>query len=161
MSLQGHYQNAYVAHDLDRAMELISGRHGVDRFLTFDADMALKTPGGEKPAHFRVALGWAGPLQIELIQPVSGHVEAYAAYLPADRADPSPRLHHVAVRRDDLDAMRREIQAAGSPLVFESEGPGLVCALLDARASLGHYLEYVWATREGWEMVGWPRQEAG
>ena len=107
MSLQGHYQNAYVAHDLDRAMELISGRHGVDRFLTFDADMALKTPGGEKPAHFRVALGWAGPLQIELIQPVSGHVEAYAAYLPADRADPSPRLHHVAVRRDDLDAMRR------------------------------------------------------
>ena len=157
MSLQGHYQNAYVTHDLDRAMQLMTARHGVDRFLTFDAPMVLKTPGGEKPADFRVALAWVGGLQIELIQPVAGHVDAYAAYLPADRADASPRLHHIAVRRDDLDAMREEIAGLGCPLVFDADGPGLVCALVDARASLGHYLEYVWATPEGWEMVGWPR----
>lgn len=157
MSLQGHYQNAYVVHDLDRAMELIAERHNVNGFHAIDAQMVLRTPAGEKPAHFRVALGWVGALQIELIQPISGYVDAYTAYLPADKSDPSPRLHHVAVRRDDLGAMREEIERLRLPKVFEGEGPGLVCALLDARASLGHYLEYVWATPEGWEMVGWPR----
>jgi hypothetical protein len=156
MSLFGLYQNAYVARDLGRAMDLMSVRHGIDGFLSFDAQMTLRTGSGEKPAHFRVALGWVGGLQIELIQPVSGFVEAYADYLPADPSDLSPRLHHVAVRRNDLEAMRREIESSGLPVVFESEGAGLACALLDARESLGHYLEYVWATPEGWKMVGWP-----
>lgn len=157
MSLQGHYQNAYVTHDLDRAMARVAERHGVSGFQAFDAKMILRTAAGEQPAHMRVALGWVGALQIELIQPVSGCVEAYAAWLPADRADPAPRLHHVAVRRDDPDAMRREIRASGFPLVFESEAAGLACALLDARESLGHYLEYVCATPEGWKLVGWPQ----
>lgn len=156
MSLRRHYQNAYVTHDLDRAVARIARQHGVSGFQAFDAEMILRTPGGEKPARMRVALGWVGPLQIELIQPMSGYVDPYAAYLPADAADPVPRLHHIAVRRDDLDAMRREIAASGLPVIFESEAAGLVCALLDARESLGHYLEYVWATPDGWKMVGWP-----
>lgn len=156
MSLQGHYQNAYVSHDLDRAMERIAKRHSVTGFNPIDVPMILKTPSGERPAHFRVALGWAGPLQIELIQPVSGYVDAYTAYLPADKLDPSPRLHHVAVRRNDLAAMRQEIERLRLPIVFEGESPDLFCALLDARETLGHYLEYVWATPVGWEMVGWP-----
>jgi hypothetical protein len=53
--------------------------------------------------------------------------------------------------------MRQEIRSSSLPLVFESEAAGLVCALLDARESLGHYLEYVWATPEGWNLVGWPQ----
>jgi hypothetical protein len=157
MSLQGHYQNAYVTHDLDRATARIAERHGASGFHAFDAQMILRTPAGEEPAHMRVALGWVGALQIELIQPVSGAVDAYAAYLPADGSDPSLRLHHIAVRRDDLEAMRQEIRSSSLPLVFESEAAGLVCALLDARESLGHYLEYVWATPEGWNLVGWPQ----
>lgn len=156
MSLEGHYQNAYVVRDLDQASERLAARHGLGGFQAFDAEMILRTRSGDKPARFRVGLAWAGPLQIELIQPISGEVDAYAAFLPTDTADPTPRLHHVAVRRDHLDAMRREIGRLGLPVVFESEGAGIVCALLDARESLGHYLEYVWATPEGWAMVGWP-----
>lgn len=31
---------------------------------------------------------------------------------------------------------------------------------LDARESLGHYFEYVWASPEGWGMIGWPEGRA-
>ena len=65
--------------------------------------------------------------------------------------------YHIAVRRDDLDAMRAEIDRLGVPVAFEGEVPGLVFIYLDARESLGHCLEYVWASPEGGEMIGWPK----
>jgi hypothetical protein len=157
MYLQGHYQNAYVTHDLDRAMERVSDRYGVGDWIVFEPDMILKTPAGEKPSKVRAALAWAGGLQLELIQPVSGHLDHYLPFLPADRTDPSPRFHHMAVRRDDEAAMRQEIERLGLPLAFEGAVPGLVFIYLDARESLGHFFEYVWATPEGWDMIGWPK----
>jgi hypothetical protein len=156
MFLQGHYQNAYVTHDLDRAMALLKDRFGVGDYIVFEPDMILKTPSGPRPSSVRAALAWAGGLQIELIEPVSGYLDHYLPYLPQDKADPVPRLHHVAVRRDDLAAMREEIARLGLPVAFEGEAPGLVFIYLDARQSLGHFLEYVWATPEGWAMIGWP-----
>lgn len=160
MALHGHYQNAYVVRDLDEAIRRLGEHHGVEGFAALEADFLLKTPTGERSARMRVALGWAGRLQIELIQPISGDVDIYSAYLPADPGDATPRLHHVAVRRDDLAAMRAEIAGLKFPVVFEGEGPGIEYVLLDARESLGHYLEYVWATPDGWTMLGWPEGEA-
>lgn len=158
MSLRAHYQNAYVTRDLDKAIQALSEVHGVQGFWPIEADFSLKTPDGEKSARMRVALGWVDKLQIELIQPISGFTDIYSAYLPEDEADATLRLHHVAVRREDLDAMRTEIAQLDAPVVFEGEGPGIQYALVDARKSLGHYLEYVWATPEGWAMVGWPNK---
>lgn len=156
MFLQGHYQNAYVTHDLDKAMELVTSRFGVTDFLVFEPELMLTTPDGEKPSKVRAALAWAGGLQIELIQPVSGYQDHYLPYLPKDPADPVPRFHHIALRRDDLDAMHDEIDRLGLPLVSKGEIPDLICVYLDARKHLGHYLEYVWASPEGWDLVGWP-----
>lgn len=157
MFLKGHYQNAYVTHDLDKAMALVSDRYGVGDWIVFEPDMPLKTPSGTKPSKVRAALAWDGGLNIELIQPVSGHLDHYLPFLPADPKDPTPRFHHMAVRRDDQDAMRQEIERLGLPLAFEGEVPGLVFIYLDARESLGHFFEYVWATPEAWEMTGWPK----
>jgi hypothetical protein len=61
------------------------------------------------------------------------------------------------MRRDDEAAMRAEIAKLGLPLAFEGAVPGLVFIYLDARESLGHFFEYIWATPEGWEMQGWPK----
>jgi hypothetical protein len=158
MFLQGHYQNAYVTHDMDRAMEMISDRYGVGDWIVFEPDMILKTPTGDKPSKVRAALAWDGGLNIELIQPVSGHLDHYLPFLPADRKDPTPRFHHMAVRRDDEAAMRAEIERLGLPLAFEGQVPGLIFIYLDARESLGHFFEYVWASPEGWEMTGWPKE---
>lgn len=156
MSLVKHHQNAYVTRDLDKAIDAFTKLHGVTGFSTLEADFPLKTPQGEKLARMRVGMAWVDDLQIELIQPVSGHTGVYDAYLPADEADATPRFHHVAVWRDDLSAMRAEIARLGLPVVFEGEGAGIHYALLDARRSLGHYLEYVWATAAGWEVLGRP-----
>jgi hypothetical protein len=160
LSLNGHYQNAYVTHDLDRAVDLVGPSFGVGDFTMFDIEMTARTPEGEKLSQVRVGLGWAGRLQIELIQPVSGFIEPYLYALPADKSDAVPRLHHVAVRRESLDEMRREAATLGLPIAFESGGAGLDCIFLDARARLGHFFEMVCASPEGWEMVGWPSGQA-
>jgi hypothetical protein len=160
--LSGHFQNSYVTHDLDRAMEIFSRQLGVDHFDRFDPDMIVKTPHGERPLSIRVASTWLGRLNIELIEPVSGFVDHYASLLPTDRTDPQPRFHHISVRRDDEKAMREEVASLGLPLAFEGpmtiKGPvpKLLFIYLDARPALGHYLEFSWKSAEGWRYVGWP-----
>jgi len=156
MSLRGHYQNAYVTRDLDRAMELVGRTFGLGAFSAFDVDMVSRTPDGERSSRLRVATAWAGGVQVELIQPVSGYLDPYLPALPEDRADGVPRLHHIAVRRDDFAAMREEAMGLGLPLAFESEGAGISCIFLDARSRFGHFFEFVTATAEGWALVGWP-----
>ena len=157
MPLLGHYQNAYVTHDLDRAMALTGPSFGLGPFSAFDVEMSLKTSAGDKLSRVRVATAWAGGLQVELIQPVSGYIDPYLHALPADQGDAVPRLHHVAMRRDDMQAMRLEAESLGLPIAFESESVGIGCIFIDARARLGHFLEFVTATDEGWELLGWPK----
>lgn len=157
MFLKGHYQNAYVTHDVDRAADLIAKRYGLDGWTMFEPEMVLKTPAGERPQKVRVAAGWAGWLQIELIQPLSGFVDPFLPFLPADRSDPSPRFHHISLRRESVEEIRAEVEELGLPFVCEGGIPDLAFTYLDARASLGHFLEFVWASPAGWEMVGWPK----
>jgi Glyoxalase/Bleomycin resistance protein/Dioxygenase superfamily len=154
--MQGHYQNAYVTHDIDAAMEIMRRRFGIDRYIQFEPDMPFLTQAGPRQVHVKACLAWTGGLQIELIQPVDGYIDHYVPYLPTDRSDPTPRFHHIAVRRDDQSAMRQEIAQLGLPLAFEGEVPGLLFIYLDARESVGHYFEYVWATPQMWADTGWP-----
>lgn len=158
MYLEGHYQNAYVTHDLDKAMKLIDDRYGQRDWIRYDPDMVIRTPEGPKDSSVRVALAWYGGLQIELIQPNGGYNVHYEHMLPADTSDAVPRFHHTAHRREDADAMRAEIEKLGLPLAFEGDVSGAMLFIyLDAREAIGHFLEYVWATPEGWDMNGWPK----
>ena len=49
MFLTRHMQNAYVTHDLDKAMEIIGNRFDVQHFDRFDPDMTVMTPDGPRP----------------------------------------------------------------------------------------------------------------
>jgi len=157
MFLKGHYQNAYITHDLARAMDMITQSYGVADYITFEPEMALRTAEGERMQRVKVAATWVGWLQIELIEPVSGFVDPFLPYLPADKADAVPRLHHISLRRESLEEIAAESDRLGLPFVCEGGIPDLVFRYLDARDTLGHYLEYVWASPAGWEMVGWPQ----
>lgn len=157
MSLQGFFQNAYVTHDLDRAIALCAAATGIDQFMPLDLELPLLTPEGERSIRLRVATGWIATLQIELIQPISGHIAPYAAGLPADPADAAPRFHHVAVRRDDPDALAREVEVLAQPVIFRTGGNGISSVFVDATARLGHPIEFVCATPEGWDLLGWPK----
>jgi hypothetical protein len=156
LRLRGHYQNGYVTHDLDRGLEIFADRFGVEGFGRYDAEIGVTTPNGVRPLEMRIAAGWVGGLNIELMQPVSGHVEPLMAMLPDDRSDAVPRFHHFALRRENLTDMREEIVGCGLPLAFAGEPPGMVFAYLDARAGIGHFIELVWKEQGGWEKIGWP-----
>ena len=162
MYLRGHMQNAYVTHDLDKAMAIVSERFGVEKFDQFDPDMVVNTLTGQHPLTCRVASYWEGCLNIEIIEPVSGYVDHYVSMLPDDRSDAVPRFHHISLRRDDEAEMRREIARLGFPLAFEgpvsikSAIPSLVFVYLDGRSTLGHYVEFTWKSPEAWKFVGWP-----
>lgn len=159
MFLKNHFQNAYVTHDLHKAMQLIDDRFGKTDWIVFEPDMVLETPQGPKESSVKAALGWKDGLQIELIEPVKGFVDHYLPVLPADKSDFTPQFHHIAVRRDDEAAMRKEIAELGFPVLFESSVPGLIFIYLDGRETLGHCFEYIWATPEGWDMQGWPKDK--
>ena len=162
MFLRGHMQNAYVTHDLDKAVEMVSDRYGVETWQRINPDMVVRTQEGEKPLVCRVASAWAGGLNIELIEPVSGYVDHYRNMLPADKTDATPRFHHISLRRDDEAEMRAEIARLGLPLAFEGpvstkdKIPSLVFIYLDGRETLGHYVEFTWKSPEAWQFVGWP-----
>ena len=156
MSLQGFFQNAYVTRDLDRAIALCGPAMGIGGFAPMDFELVLRTPAGEQAARLRVATGWVGALQVELLQPVSGFVDPYVGGLPDDPADCVPRWHHLAVRRDDPEALRREVNALGLPVIFETGGNGIESIFVDATSRMGHPVEFVCATQAGWAMLGWP-----
>ena len=162
MFIRGHMQNAYVTHNLDKAMEIVADKFGVEKFDRFDPDMTVNTVDGPQPMTCRVASYWAGGLNIEIIEPVSGYIGHYLSMLPDDRTDAVPRFHHISLRRDDEAEMRKEIAQLGLPLAFEGPLaikdaiPSLVFVYLDARAYLGHYVEFTWKSPEAWEFVGWP-----
>ncbi|MCB2079241.1 MAG: VOC family protein [Novosphingobium sp.] len=156
MDLTGHYQNAYVTCDLDRTLAMLEREFGLADFALFAGEVTVDTAEGLKPASLRIANRWVGGTNIELVEPVSGAIEHYCSMLPADRSDPAPRLHHVALRRDDLGAMHAEIAASLFEVAFSGKPPGMVFAYLDTRLALGHYLELVWKESGGWDKIGWP-----
>lgn len=159
MSLHGFFQNAYVTHDLDRAIDLCSQSMGIADFAAADFELPLRTPSGDTSIQLRVATGWIGALQVELIQPVAGFTDPYVGGLPADTGDFIPRFHHVAVRRDDPDALAKEVASLGLPVIFETGGNGISSVFVDAGTRMGHPVEFVCASSQGWDLLGWPRSD--
>ena len=162
VTLRGHMQNAYVTHDLDKAVEIVGDRLGIETFDRHEPDMTVNTVHGERSMHLRVASAWVGGLNLELIQPMSGYVDHYRSLLPSDSGDATPRFHHVSLRRDDPEEMEEEITKLGFPLAFEgplsikAKIPSIKFVYLDARPVLGHYIEFTWKSEAGWKFVGWP-----
>jgi len=153
MFLENHYQNAYVTRDLDLAIEFFRTEYGFGGFQRHEVTYELTTPKGRGTATSKLALGWIGNLQYELIQPVSGLVDVFTQDLP----DKYPlRFHHVCMRvQNDWAAFRGEVDQQKRPVVAEGGTPGhLMWLYIDARDTMGHYLEYCWASPERWKLMG-------
>jgi len=158
MFFKDHYQNGYVTHDIDRAIDLMSTNFGLSDYVMFDpADISVNTPHGPRAYKARMALAWSGGLQIELIQPLNDDTRVlYRDALAADVADYVPRFHHVAVRRPTLEALRAEVKQLGFPFLMDGEVPGFVFYYIDVRPQIGHHVEMTWATDEMWAFNQWP-----
>ncbi len=110
-------QVCWVTDDLEATESLMARRFGGGawtrlRDVTFGADTTtLRGQPVEFTAH--VSLAYAGDLQLEVIEPVSGptiHAEFLAAH--------GPGLHHVCREVDDLDAACARAEAAGTPVLM-------------------------------------------
>ena len=155
MYLNGFFQNAYVTRNLDHAVATATQLHGINDWVYFSPEMEVYTAlDGRGMCHVKVALAWIGSLQIELIEPVSGNLRHYLEYLPADPTDNSPRLHHICMRVPDWEKARAEVDAMKWPVAYEGGVEGCTFVYLDARESLGHYVEYMWMSDELWAYSG-------
>jgi len=139
--LSAAYQIAYVTRDLRLATARLESQYGVADFLTLRLELDLRVPAAR--ATVNVGIAWVDDLQIEVIEPIEGAIDIYAAALPS--ATQLMAVHHLAMRIpsqpqwEDLLAQLPEHKVV---LVGGREEMRFV--YVDERNTLGHYLEYVW-----------------
>lgn len=147
------HQIAYVTADFDKGLEALRSAHGIERFLEL-RDIRFPINRAGAVAHCHIALGRTGDLEIELIQPLSGAVDLYRE--PLGREGPL-HFHHVAQRLDslaDLEALQATAKERGFAIPIDSESNGMTYFYADARATLGHYVEYIYGSPDYWAAVG-------
>jgi methylmalonyl-CoA/ethylmalonyl-CoA epimerase len=112
-------QVAWIVRDLDAALETFRPIFG--EFTTMDSDLeGCRYRGRTADVSMRIGFGRSGPLEIELIQPVSGaspHFELLEKY--------GEGVHHVRFRVDDLDGPRSKLLALGFEEIWSHEMPAL------------------------------------
>ena len=150
LGLKGHFQNAYVVRDIDRACAMLRTRHAIGEFIRFDAQFEARGFWGRGPHRMKIALAWIDQLQIELIESVTDPGMLYGPQPVSEGL----QFHHVGFRVTDWDRFRHAIDADGLPVAMEGAVDGCRFLYVDARDSLGHYLEYVWLTPAMWAANG-------
>jgi hypothetical protein len=146
-----HYQNGYVTRNIEKAIATFREHADAEDILAFEVPFELTTPKGKGTAVTKLAFVWVDDLQYELIEPVSGLIDVYTEQLPDDD---SLRFHHSCMRVPDWDDFRARVDEKGYEVAIEGGSDLLKFLYIDARADIGHYLEYVWMTDERWTQMG-------
>ena len=127
------FQMGYVSRDADGAMAHFNERFGPVEFQV--------VPGGT-PSIKRLALTYIGATMIEILEIDASIPSFYLDFLPARQSD--VRLHHLGFLIDDYPAMLQRLRDEGYDIpLCGSAGDVLDVCYADARAQLGHYLEYI------------------
>ena len=135
-------QICWVTDDVEATERLLTEQFGTGAWtripdVTFGADTTtLRGEPVEFTAH--ISLGYAGDLQLELIQPVSGPT-IHAEFLERH----GPGLHHVCFDVEDLDAACAAAEAADVPVLMRGsmmEGE-IEFAYVDGSAGGAPYVE--------------------
>ncbi len=146
-----HYQNAYVCDDIEAAIEHFRIHTSISEVAVHDIDQMIETPLGPKRVASRLAFIWIGDLQYELIQVI---VDETGIYANCQSNGGLMRFHHICMKVDDWGSFRAKVDAQDLPVVMErGDDAQLKYLYLDARATLGHYLEYLWTTDERWAFM--------
>jgi len=146
-----HFQNAYVVHNLEESLNYFRSVADIRTELAFEIEQQMVVRGKRGTVRNKIAFVWVGEMQYELIEPVSGLCDIYREALPQHR---KMQFHHVCMRVPDWAKFRSAAEASGVPIVIEGGSEELRFLYLDARETLGHYLEYSWMTDERWRQLG-------
>lgn len=137
-------QLAYVTSDFDAALNLFATRYGMNRFLELRNFTMATGPG--RAATLHIGLAYAGPMQIEVMQPLSGDDGAWRRALRGTGQFEMVFHHecHLLRSRADIAAVRDALAQAGFPVIMEGEAPGIAYYLYaDQTSTIGHAVEYI------------------
>ena len=135
------FQIAYVVPDLHGAVSFFKEKLGVPRFLVKEDIQGQDQTYMGKPGDFRhsIAFGYAGEMQIELIQSLSG-ASTYADFIAQN---PRGGVHHLGILIDDYSAGVAQMTARGFKLVQSGRNGETRFAYFDVDHQIGTLLEVV------------------
>ena len=123
-------QLSFMSRDFDGALRFWTEVMGAGPFFLTDRVVAeeLLYRGEPSPIDFRVAIGYWGSLQIELVDQRNDAPSIYREWRDSGREG----LHHVCILVDDLDLARAACAAASAPILQEGRLPAGVGRFLYA-----------------------------
>jgi hypothetical protein len=150
-------QLGYTTNDMARAQAFLRDTGGVRAFLAWPgADIAMTLWGRPATARADLAFAWRGDTMIEIIRPLDGAIDIYEAGVGGP--DFVLKLHHVGIGvpggEDAFDRILADLAAAGHPTAGLTRAHMGSYALVDTRATAGHYTEYLWNKPEGLAYFG-------
>jgi len=139
----GLYKLGYVTNDRDAAIELLTAQCGFEGFAPFEPAFEVARPDGSTaPARLRCAFSVGRHNVLEVMEPVEGEVDLWAAPLRG-ASDLVIHFHHVGLVTDDLDGVRAAAASHGiQPALEASMGSDIEFAYLPI-APLGHLVEHI------------------
>jgi methylmalonyl-CoA/ethylmalonyl-CoA epimerase len=144
---KGVFQVAYAVHDIQASQSFFKETLGVHKFFVIEnASMKEQIYRG-KPVECRqhIAFGYAGTMQIELVQTLSGE-NTFTEFL----RQRGQGIHHLGIQVADLDrATHYMTEQHGFELVESgSIGQATRFSFLDTRAAIGTYIELVYLDKD-------------
>lgn len=125
-------QVAYVVENLERALPRYEAMFGPFEAATYEMkDCTIRGHRGD--CTLRLAVNNSGPVEIELIEVVSGET-THSEHLKQH----GEGLHHVRFRVDDLEPKVAALEACGYRTVLAKRfGPTIAFAYLESPAEIG------------------------
>jgi hypothetical protein len=121
-------QHGYVVHDVEKAATEWATRVGVGPFYVFEHMVMEQSFHDQRvEVHTRLAFGYWGDIQIELIQPLNAVETLYTQGL----RDAPGKLHHVATIVTDLPGLLASRSLAGHVVQAGTMPTGLKFAYLN------------------------------
>ena len=143
LSLGTMFQLGYVTNDLEAAVDDFGERLGVRDFHIVDVGAAAGKP---VPHGARIAMAWSGATMVELIQPLGEPAPVYVDDL-APPGDLVVKFNHVGLTVPEEGRWRimlDRLAEHGLEVAWRGSDPArLDVAYVDARATLGHYVEFI------------------
>ena len=139
---KGVFQVAYAVHDIQAAQRFFNETLGGPRFFVIENISFKEYTYRGQPAecHQHVAFGYAGMMQIELMQPLSG--ENTVTEFLRQRGQ---GVHHLGIQVADLDRATLDMTEQGFvPVESGVAGQATRFAFFDTRAVNGTYIELVY-----------------
>ena len=119
-------QIAYVVADMDEALERYGAIYGPFRDGQTDTDDA-RYRGRTVSFSLRLAVNNAGPIEIELLQPVAGETP-----LADHLKEHGEGLHHVRFRVEGMDEKLAALESRGyQPILYKRYGPAIAFAYIE------------------------------